>query len=441
MPNFQGAMQKNAMPVAGKGCYIDPLQPTMNRFLPLGKYSIGMGDRFARQAQAQLQTCLRAASEGVDVVPVWNKSHREHITIGSEPAQSRAAVNAAVKALHWNKPYFLDADHIRLETVDRFLPHADFYTIDVANWIGQPPPPEAVGRLLDRHPELSNGTMGADRATVERVARKYLLAVLEAGKIYRHITRAKGRGHFVTEVSMDETDAPQTAMELRVILAALSDEAIPLQTIAPKFTGRFNKGVDYAGDIAQFEKEFNEDLAVIAFAIKEYDFPAGLKLSVHSGSDKFSIYGPMRRAMRRNGAGVHLKTAGTTWLEEIIGLAAADGGGLALAKEIYAGAMEHIDELCAPYAAVLDIDRSRLPSAAAVQRWDSEQFVSAVRHDQKNPAYNPSARQLLHVGYKIAAGMGPRYLKALEQYESSVAANVTENLYQRHVKPLFLDAD
>jgi len=276
---------------------------------------------------------------------------------------------------------------------------------------------------------------------VETLARKYLLAVLEAGRIYRHIAQAKGAPNFVTEVSMDETDSPQTPVELRVILAALSDEGIPLQTIAPKFTGRFNKGVDYAGDLAQFEKEFHDDLAVIAFAVKDYGLPASLKLSVHSGSDKFSIYGPIRRALRRSGAGLHLKTAGTTWLEEIIGLAAAGGGGLALAKEIYAGALDHIDELCAPYATVLDIDRSRLPAASAVQRWDSGQFVSAVRHNQKNPAYNPSARQLLHVGYKIAAKMGTRYLEALTQYESSVAANVTENLYERHVKPLFLAGD
>jgi tagaturonate epimerase len=425
---------------AKTGIFID-YQRVMNHFLPLGKYSFGMGDRFARQAQAQLQTCVRAAAEGVDIVPVWNKSYREHVTIGSEPAQSRAAVDAAVKALRWKKPYFLDADHIRLETVDRFLPHSNFYTIDVADWIGRPAPPEAVRGLLDRHPELFKGTGAADRATVEKIAQKYLLAVLEAGQIYRHIAQAKGPGYFVTEVSMDETDTPQTPVELKVILAALSDEAIPLQTIAPKFTGRFNKGVDYVGDIAQFEKEFNEDLAVIAFAVRQYGFPASLKLSVHSGSDKFSLYGPIRRALRRSGAGVHLKTAGTTWLEEIIGLAAAGGGGLALAKEIYSAALAHIDELCAPYAAVLDIDRSRLPAAATVDRWDSGQFVSALRHDQKNPAYNPSARQLLHVGYKMAAKLGKRYLKALEQYKSSVAANVTENLYERHVKPLFLAGD
>jgi hypothetical protein len=415
----------------------------MNSFLQIGKFSFGMGDRFARQARAQLQTCVRAAREGADIVPVWNKSNREHLTVGSDPAQTRAAAAAAVKALGWNKPYFVDADHIRLETVDRFLPHSDFYTIDVADWIGRPAPVEAARGFLERHKELPLEAVagGLDRAAMEAIVNKYLSAAMEAGKIYRHIAQARGPGNFVTEVSMDETDTPQTPVELLVILAALADEGIPLQTIAPKFTGRFNKGVDYAGDIPRFEKEFNEDLSVIALAIRQYGLPASLKLSVHSGSDKFSIYGPIRRAARRHGAGFHLKTAGTTWLEEVIGLAAAGGGGLALAKEIYAGALEHIDELCAPYATVLDIDRGRLPSAATVQKWDSAQFVAAIRHDRKNPQYNPNARQLLHVGYKIAAKMGTRYLKALEQYEASVTANVAENLYERHIKPLFLAGD
>ncbi|MFX9150233.1 tagaturonate epimerase family protein, partial [Acinetobacter baumannii] len=85
----------------------------------------------------------------------------------------------------------------------------------------------------------------------------------------------------------------------------LAAEGIPLQTIAPKFTGRFNKGVDYVGDVRQFEKEFNDDLAVIAFAVKAFGLPASLKLSVHSGSDKFSIYPAIRKALRRIDAGVH----------------------------------------------------------------------------------------------------------------------------------------
>jgi hypothetical protein len=418
----------------------------MGKSLELGRFSLGVGDRFGHQAGAQLRACMMAAQRGVDVIPVWNKSNREHVTIGSEPTSTRAAADNVVKALQWRKPYHVDADHIRLDTVDRFLPNSDFYTIDVADWIGKPADPAKVKSFLRLHPELVGQIIiprverpfQTTRADVQRIAGAYLLAMQEAGKVYRHIAKSKGEGNFITEVSIDETDSPQTPPELLIILAAIADEGIPVQTIAPKFTGRFNKGVDYVGDVAQFEKEFNDDLAVIAYAVQQYELPRNLKLSVHSGSDKFSIYEPMRRALERFDAGLHIKTAGTTWLEELIGLAEAGGSGLVLAKDIYAGALDHADELCAPYAMVIDIDRQRLPSAATVGAWTSEQYVSALRHDQDNPAFNPHLRQLLHVGYKIAAKQGVRYLEALKTHEASVAKNVTYNLYERHIQPLFL---
>jgi len=429
--------------------HLKPLRLNMNTaisFQALGKYSLGVGDRFAHQAKAQLQTFILAADQGVEIIPVWNKSNREHVTIGSTPASTRAAADKAVEALNWQKPYHVDADHIRLDTVEPFLPHSDFFTIDVADCIGKPANGSTTKHFLDRHPELIGKVsipdisepFRTDRSQVEKIAQQYLLAVTEAGKIYRHISQKKDPRSFATEVSMDETDQPQTAPELLVILAALADEGIPVQTIAPKFTGRFNKGVDYLGDTAQFEKEFSEDVAVIAFAIKQYGLPSTLKLSVHSGSDKFSIYPPIRRTLKRSNAGLHLKTAGTTWLEELIGLAEAGNSGLALAKEIYARALEHLNELCAPYASVIDIDPAKLPAAEDVNRWSSPQFVSAVRHDQANKEFNPHVRQLLHVGYKIAAKIGPRFLRALEECEQAVSKNVTLNLYERHIKPLFL---
>jgi hypothetical protein len=419
----------------------------MNTGLTLGKYSLGVGDRFARQAPAQLRACLAAAEKGVEVIPVWNKSNREHLIIGSEPAGTRAAAAAAVQALGWPRPYHVDADHIGLATVDRFIPYADFYTIDVADWIGKPAPAGASEAFAARHGELAGklaipgieAPFNIAAAQVQDIAAKYLRAVREAGRVYRHVAGLKGAGNFITEVSLDETDSAQTPLELLVILAALSDEAIPVQTVAPKFTGRFNKGVDYVGDLGRFEQEFNEDLAVIAFAVKQCNLLPTLKLSVHSGSDKFSLYPTIRRAVRRFDAGLHLKTAGTTWLEEVIGLAEAGGQGLAIAREIYASAVAQTAALCAPYAAVIDIDQSKLPPASAVQRWSADQFVAALRHDQTNPAFNPNLRQLLHVGYKVAAQMGQRYLEALEFCQACVARNVTTNLYARHIKPLFLD--
>src|SRR6266446_5543505 len=376
----------------------------MSSVLRLEKNSFGVGDRFAHQAKAQLRACMQAAAQGVDVIPVWNKSHREHAIVGSTPPSVQAAAQLAVSELDWTRPFHIDADHIRLDTVDPFIETSDFYTLDVADAIGQPAAPQAVEAFVKRHSELVGELeipgieepFATTRADIEKIAGKYLNAVQEAGQLYRHIESAKGAGKFITEVSMDETDSPQTPPELLVILAAIADEQIPAQTVAPKFSGRFNKGVDYVGDVAQFEKEFNEDLAVIAHAVNAYDLPDNLKLSVHSGSDKFSIYAPIRRALARTGAGIHVKTAGTNWLEEVIGLAESEGAGLKMAQEIYAEALDHIDELCAPYATVIDIDREQLPSKEKVNGWTAEQFVAALRHDQSCGQYNPSLRQLIH---------------------------------------------
>jgi hypothetical protein len=418
----------------------------MGEELKLPKFSVGMGDRFAHQAKAQLAACVLAAKAGVEVAPVWNKSNREHTIIGSEPRETRKEADAAVKELGWTKAYFLDADHINLKTVGRFLDPCDFFTLDVADMIGRPADGKDVAAFVARHPELIgtvtiphiDAPFKTDAAFVTGVANKFLAAVQDAGRIYRFLVENKGAGRFVAEVSMDETDSPQNPVELLIILAAIADEKIPIQTIAPKFTGRFNKGVDYVGDVDQFTKEFNEDLAAIAFAVKAYGLPANLKLSVHSGSDKFSIYKAIHDAMKTFDAGVHMKTAGTTWLEELIGLAEAGGTGLEIAKEVYAEAYAHSEELCAPYAAVIDIDPTKLPTPEAVNGWTSAQYTSALRHEQGNKAYNPSFRQLLHVGFKVAAKMGDRYLKALEANEEVVARNVTTNLFDRHIKPVFL---
>jgi tagaturonate epimerase len=415
--------------------------------ITLSKFSIGVGDRFAHQAKAQLQACIFAAQNAaIDVIPVWNKSNREHTIIGSEPSSTRAAADAAVKALGWTKSYFCDADHINLSTVDRFLVPCDFYTIDVADYIGKPAEPSSIDAFI-KHNSTLLGAIRLDGVAetfeitpdlLHKTAAKFLFAVQEAGKVYRKIESAKGKGNFIAEVSMDETDSAQTPVELLLILAAIAGEGIPVQTIAPKFSGRFNKGVDYVGDVAQFQREMALDMAAIRYAVTHFGLPANLKLSVHSGSDKFSIYPAIHQCMQDFNTGVHLKTAGTTWLEEIIGLAEAGGDGLALAKEIYAEAFAHREELCAPYATVIDINIAALPAPGNVAHWSSEQFTSALRHDQSSPAYNPSFRQLLHVGFKIAAKMGRRYLDLLEANEAVIAKNVTENLYLRHIAPVFL---
>ncbi|MGA9117034.1 MAG: tagaturonate epimerase family protein [Bacteroidota bacterium] len=414
--------------------------------MELDTYSLGVGDRFGMEGTAQLRAIQKAEKEGVRIVPVWNKSNREHTIIGTVPPDTRKAADAAVRACGWKGAYHVDADHIGLGTVDRFLESCDFYTIDVADFIGKEPPAgstetfrKAMGRFegrlripgMEREVEV-NG------AILEGIARKYLLAVREAGKVYRYIAGKKGEGNFIPEVSVDEAESPQTPAELFFILAALAAEGVRLQTIAPKFTGSFLKGIDYVGDIGRFTREFEDDLAVIAHAVGVFDLPRNLKLSVHSGSDKFSLYGIMHRAVAARGAGLHLKTAGTTWLEEVIGLAESGGEGLACARDIYAEAIRRFDELCKPYAAVVRIDRAQLPDPRAVASWNPQQFVRALRHDQACGDYNLHFRQIIHVAFRVAAEMGDRYRGLLERSRRSIEENVTMNLYDRHIRPLFL---
>lgn len=414
--------------------------------MELAKYSIGTGDRFGRQGQAQLAAVQQACAGGVDLAIVWNKSHREHQLIKTDPRAQREAAERAVQALGWQGQYWVDADHIGLETVDLFIPYCDFFTLDVADAIGQPAAEFSLNAFVEKYrtfcgelaiPGLSR-PLSITLDLLRNVAEKYLFAAQQAGEIYRHIRHSKGVGSFVAEVSIDETDDPQSPAELLFILAALADERIPLQTIAPKFSGRFNKGVDYSGDVGRFRDEFEADICVVKYAVKTFGLPATLKLSVHSGSDKFSIYRPISELIRRHDVGLHIKTAGTTWLEELIGLAEHGGRGLDLVKQIYAAAYTRSAELCAPYSAVIAIESAALPLPSVVQSWSGEQFAAALRHDQACAEFNPHLRQLLHVGFKIAAEMGDDYLTALTEAAPMVSKNVTENLLKRHIMPLFL---
>ncbi len=412
--------------------------------MKLAKYTFGMGDRFGKQGEAQLAAIMGGRKLGIDVAATWNKSHREHTIIGTEPQSLREEADAAVAALNYEGDYYIDADHIKLETVDAFIPGSNFFTLDVADFVGESAPAADidafVAKMQPYFKELAIEGLAEPlhptEASAREAASQFLKAVQEAGKIYRHIAANKEEGTYAIEVSADETDKPQSPEELLFVLAMIAQNDIPAQTIAPKFTGRFNKGVDYVGDLVAFEKEFDEDLSVIKFAIAEFGLPETLKLSVHSGSDKFSIYPIINKLIKKHDAGLHVKTAGTTWLEEVIGLAEAGGDGLALAKEIYQGAFEKAEELCAPYATVINIDHAQLPDPSIVNAWNSDQFVNALRHCPDHPEYNNSLRQLIHVGFKVAAKMGPRYLDALETFKVVVNRNVTENILDRHIKPI-----
>jgi hypothetical protein len=430
----------------GKGFQKPTHHQAADTHMMLEKYSIGVGDRFGHEGSAQLHALQLAAQQGVQISPVWNKSYREHSIIGTKPSDARLAADEAVKACGWKHPYYVDADHIGLKTVDLFIEWSNFFTLDVADFINMPPSPESLDAFVRSVNNYSgqlvipgvHATLRVTEEDIRNVGNKYLLAIQEAGKIYRHIAKIKGAENFVTEVSTDEAMKSQSPTELLFILAAIAQEKIPIQTIAPKFAGKFLNGVDYVGQVEQFAREFEDDLCVIEFAVKTFHLPDNLKLSVHSGSDKFSLYAFIHRIICKHNAGLHLKTAGTTWLEELVGLAMAGGKGYAAAQAIYSDAFKRIDELCKPYESVIEIDRRQLPTPAIVNGWNKDEFVAVLRHDQSNPKYNRNVRQLLHLSYKLAAEMGEEFTRLLDRSHEFVAKSVTENLYQRHIKPLFL---
>jgi len=407
---------------------------------------MGMGDRFGHQGHAQLKAIIEAERNGVSITPVWNKSNREHMIIGTQPQEVRKEADSVTRATGFKEPYFVDADHINLDTVDRFIHASDFFTIDVASYIGKRADDSKIASFIENARKYSGrievpGIRKAIKCSADQlagIAENYLYAAEKAGEIYRKIEKSKGADNFVTEVSMDEVATPQTPVELFFILLMLEEEKVPVRTIAPKFSGRFNKGVDYVGDPEQFAVEFEEDLMVIEYAIWELGLPSELKSSIHSGSDKFALYPHIGSILKKHGKGVHIKTAGTTWLEEIIGLAEAGGEALEFAKSIYIQALEKTDELCAPYADVIDINVRMLPSAGEVRAWNSRKFASSLRHDQSNRDYNPNMRQLIHVAYKLAAHEMDHFTRLLDGHNVVVSQCVFDNMYSRHIKRIFL---
>lgn len=414
--------------------------------MKLAKYSFGVGDRFGQEGVAQLRAVSKAAEHGVELTPVWNKSHREHEIIGTSPDDVRSEADSAVSEMGWERSYFVDADHITMDTVDGFLDSSNFYTIDVADFIGTSASDQAIADFQKRNENLVGDLkipgipepFSVTQKLLEEIAHTFLLATQEAGRIHRHIREQKG-GDVVVEVSMDEVESPQTPVELFFILKCLAEEGLALSTIAPKFTGRFNKGVDYVGDLDQFAREFEQDVMVIAHARKKYDLPQNLKLSVHSGSDKFSIYGPMNKIIRKHDAGIHLKTSGTTWLEELIGLSMADNDGVAMVQAIYETAWKRFEELTAPYAPVIDVRHENLPDPEEFRKWSGKEIASMLIHDPAHPRFDSQLRQFMHCSYKVAAEKGTDYTNLLKKHEKTIGENVTKNLYERHILPLFLN--
>lgn|SRR5699024_930590 len=412
----------------------------------LKRFSLGTGDRFGQQGKAQLKAIAKVKEEhDVLITPVWNKSNREHQIIGTEPQDVREEADTATNLLGWDEAYCVDADHITKESVDPFIDCSNFFTIDVAEYIGENSDPADKEAFLRKNADLVGNIKIPDieeefqvtESFLDSWADQYLLAIQQAREIFEYI-RGEKSGDAVFEISMDEVETPQRPIELYFILKTAAENGIQINTIAPKFTGDFYKGIDYVGNIEQFATEFEQDILVIAYAVGKFNLSSDLKLSIHSGSDKFSLYPRIHKLLKKHDTGVHLKTSGTTWLEELIGLAEAGNDGLEMVKSMYEEAHGRYDELTGPYKPVININQNALPSPEEFSGWSSKEIVNKLTHNPSHSDFDPQLRQFLHCSYKIAAEQGKTFIDLLHKYEHNIAPKVTNNLYQRHIKPLFM---
>ena len=413
--------------------------------MKLAKYSIGIGDRFGHQGKALLKAVLKAQEGGINLAIVWNKSFREHKITNTQPINVLKEAQEAVNALNWKGDYYIDADHINLSNVELFLDSCNYFTIDVADYIGKNASKQSTEKFIQKYNKylgeiklpICEKLINITRKDIKEFAEKYLSPIKEAKKIYKKISQKKGRDNFIVEISLDEAENAQTPIELFLLVNLIIEKEIPIQAIAPKFKGQFNKGVDYQGNLKNFKEDFESILAIIQLLKNEFYLTKDFKLSIHSGSDKFSIYPIINYLMKKYNEGIHLKTAGTTWLEELIGLALASDEGLEIVKEIYQKAYERYNELCSPYSMVIDINKKQLPSPMDVINWDNNKIVKTLEHNPACEDYNPNFRQFLHIAYKIAAEMGSYFTNLIQKYEQIIAQHVTSNILDKHIKPLF----
>jgi hypothetical protein len=289
--------------------------------------SFGFGDRIGLATPGHIAAIRRA---GGSIRPIFaQQSIREMTRTGRSPEQVMDDAMGALRGAEWQQPHGADADHLKSEAdVDRTAAAGfTFFTIDPSEHVEQraddydaPAINErfaAIRERIDwfdqyvgRNVNLEMGrTLAFDEATLKRAAVKYGLAIQFAIRLGTHIDkvqRAAGREYEI-ELSIDETPQPTTLAEHWIIAEQCLQAGMKLVSVAPRFIGDFEKGVDYIGDVAAYESSL-ADHAAIARQLGPY------KLSLHSGSDKLSIYPALARATRGL---FHVKTAGTSYLEAL----------------------------------------------------------------------------------------------------------------------------
>jgi hypothetical protein len=400
---------------------------------PIGmRTSAGFGDRLGLATPGHVRA-LRAAAPAI--APVFaQQSIREMTRTGRTPHQVLDDATWGAFEEGWTKGVGADADHLKTtdEIDDCLAAGFTLFTLDPGAFVdaaGASGGREALGRALERVPwdrletslrglagryvgqpfDVEGLDVAFDEDAIARAAVKYGGAVAHVAALFRHLQAQAGGRPFEVEVSVDETDEPTSHAEHIFVATELKRLGVRFVSLAPRFVGRFEKGVDYIGDLEAFGRHVAGH-AAIARALGPY------KLSLHSGSDKFAIYDAVARETRGL---VHLKTAGTSYLEALRVVGTVDPE---LFREIYWFACGRYEEDRASYHVSADASRAAAamaagePAPALLDDFDARQvlhvtFGSVLKANDElgAPRFAPRIRSLL-------AAHPDKYSAAIERH-------------------------
>jgi len=428
-------------PHAEGGALICPLTPANAAALrarlpwlnpvPLGlRTAVGMGDRLGLATPGHA-----AAARGTGVAPIFaQQSVRENARTRRSPQQVLDDAMWGVFQAGWRDPWGADADHLKETGVMAAFVEAGytFFTVDPGDHVDgdadtdtkatledklqavpwdvlDSSPEDLMGHFLGLEVPLDGMTLVFDEIKLMRAAVKYGPALAHVARLYRHLCELMGDRPFDFEVSVDETETPTSVHEHYYIATELQRLGVTWVSLAPRFVGRFEKGVDFIGDLDELEQDIARHVAVMQCV-------GGYKLSVHSGSDKFSVY-PL--AARHAGELVHVKTAGTSYLEALRVIAEVDP---AFFREILGFSRNRYDDDRATYH--VSARKENVPLPADVPDADLPGLLDQF-----------DARQVLHVAYgSVLDRFGRRLHTVLEQHEARYSA-VLERHFARHLAP------
>jgi hypothetical protein len=369
--------------------------------------SFGFGDRFGLATPGHL-----AAARKFDFAPIFAQQSIRELERTQRTAQQVVKAATTALAQHgYGGKWGADADHLKTtEHVDRMAAAGFcFFTIDPSEHVGKGAlTPELESAYLGRTFDVPNvGKLKFDAPSLRSAAVKYGRAIEHVGLMGRHIAKTMDSRPFEIEVSVDETSEPTTVLDHLFIGLELRRLAVPrVISVAPRFIGDFEKGVDYKGDLKKFEASLREHLEIARFC-------GPYKISVHSGSDKFAIYPIVGRVC---GPLLHVKTSGTSYLE-----------GLRVVARTTPQVFAEIVEFC---RGRFEADRQSYHISTTLAHVKA---LPKFRGPKEEPLFldEVAGRQLLHVTFGSVLThptFKPRILETLENHTS-----LHEELVERHL--------